>query len=146
MLFNPDKEIDVQRALVKIKQLIAAKKVFELKEKRPKRSLNQNNYLHLILSWYALEYGETLEYIKQEVFKKYVNKSIFEYEYVNRITGETRIEYKSTADLDTAELSMAIDRFRDFSVLQAGIYLPEPKDMALLQEIEIQITNNKHYL
>lgn len=146
MIYNPEKEIDVQRALVKIRQLIAAKKVFELKEKRPKRSLNQNNYLHLILSWYALEYGETLEYIKQEVFKKHVNKSIFEYEYVNRKTGEVRIEYKSTASLDTAELSMAINRFRDFSVKQAGIYLPEPKDLTLLQEIEIQINNNKHYL
>jgi hypothetical protein len=146
MLYNPEKEIDIQRALVKIRQLIATKKVFELKEKRPKRSLNQNNYLHLILSWYAFEYGETLEYIKQEVFKKYVNKSIFEYDYVNRITGETRVEYRSTANLDTAELSVAIDRFRDFSVKQAGIYLPEPKDLVLLREIEIQIENNKQYL
>ena len=146
MLYNPEKEIDIQRAIVKLKQLIASKKVFELKEKRPKRSLSQNNYLHLILSWYALEYGETLEYIKQEIFKKFVNKSIFEFEYVNRRTGETRTEYRSTANLDTAELSMAINRFRDFSVKQAGIYLPEPKDLVLLQEIEIQITNNQHYL
>lgn len=146
MLFNPEKPIDIQRALTKIKQLIADKKVFELKEKRPIRSLNQNRYLHLVLSWYALEYGETLEYIKQEIFKKQVNKSIFEYEYVNRVTGETRMEYRSTADLDSAELSMAIDRFRDFSVKQAGIYLPEPKDLVFLQEIQIQITNNQHYL
>lgn len=146
MLYNPEKEIDVQRALAKINKLIADKKVFELKEKRPKRSLSQNNYLHLILSWYALEYGETLEYIKQVVFKRGVNRDIFEYQHVNRKTGEVRTEYRSTANLNTAELSMAIDRFRDFSILQAGIYLPEPKDLAFLQEIEIQITNNRHYL
>lgn len=146
MLYNPEKEIDIQRALTKINQLISDKKVFELKEKKPKRSLNQNRYLHLILSWYAWEYGETLEYIKQVVFKKDVNREIFEYQHLNRKTGEVRIEYRSTANLDTAELSLAIDRFRDFSILQAGIYLPEPKDLAFLQEIEIQITNNRHYL
>jgi hypothetical protein len=146
MWYNPNKEIDIQRARIKFEKLLTDKKVFELKEKRQNRSLSQNSYLHLILSWYALEYGETLEYIKQKVFKIDVNKEIFEYEYVNRLTSEVRTEYRSTADLDTAELTLAIDRFRDFSIKQAGIYLPEPKDLSILQEIEIQINNNKHYL
>ncbi|MEC4051129.1 hypothetical protein OX284_016965, partial [Flavobacterium sp. SUN046] len=119
---------------------------FELKEKKPKRSISQNNYLHLILSWYALEYGETLEYVKQEVFKKQINKDIFEYEYINKKTGEIRTEYKSTANLDTGQMTTAINRFRNYASKEAGIYLPEPKDLSELQYIENQIKNNEQYL
>lgn len=146
MLYNGEKEIDCHRAMERIKHLIKNKKVFELKEKKPKRTLSQNSYLHLILSWFALEYGDTLEYIKQDLFKKQVNKELFEYERVNKKTGEVRIDYRSTASLDTKELSLAIDRFRDYAAKVAGIYLPEPKDLNILQEIEIQITNNQQYL
>jgi hypothetical protein len=37
------------------------------------------------------------------------------------------------------------NRFRDYASKEAGIYLPEPSDLVLLQEIEIQI-NNQNYL
>lgn len=146
MLYNGQKEIDCQRAAERLNFLIKNQKVFELKEKKQKRTLNQNRYLHLILSWYALEYGETLEYIKQVVFKREINREIFEYERINKKTGEVRIDYRSTTKLNTKELSTAIDRFRDYSSRIAGIYLPEPKDLIILQEIEIQIENNREYL
>ena len=51
--------------------------------------------------------------------------------------------WRSTADLDTKELTTAIDKFRDYSSAEAGIYLPEPKDLAILQDIEIELKNNK---
>ncbi|QYS85443.1 hypothetical protein JJC03_09350 [Flavobacterium oreochromis] len=146
MIYNSEKKIDTQRALVKIRQLISQRKTFELTEKRPKRTLSQNNYLHLILSWYALEYGETLAYIKQEVFKKQINQDLFHTEFINRKTGEIRDSWRSSADLSTAELTQAIERFRNYSAKEAGIYLPEPSDLAYIKEIEIQIENNKLYL
>jgi hypothetical protein len=146
MYFNGSNNFDVQRAQERFKWLVRNKKVFELKEKKTGRSLSQNSYLHLILSWYALEYGETLEYVKQEIFKKDVNKSIFEFVFINRKTGEERTEYKSTADLNTAEMTMAIDRFRDFAVKQSGFYLPQPSDLAMMQQLEIEVANNQHYL
>lgn len=146
MIYNPSKQLDVSKAIEKLKFFISKQQPFELKAKKPTRSLNQNRYLHLIIGWYALEYGETMEYIKQEVFKKQVNRSIFKTEYINRITGEIREDYRSTADLDTQEMTMAIDRFRNYASKEAGIYLPEPSDLTLLQEIDIQISNNQHYL
>ena len=109
-------------------------------------SCSQRGYLHLILSWYALEYGETLEYVKQEVFKKQVNKEIFKFDFVNRRTAEVRTEYRSTESLDSREMTMAIERFRNFSMLQAGIYLPEPKDLVHLQEIEDEIKKHENQL
>ncbi|MBF7090489.1 hypothetical protein IUY40_02875 [Flavobacterium sp. ALJ2] len=146
MLYNPEKPIDVQRAVEKFKYFVKHNKVFELSAKKVPKTYPQLKYAHLIMSWFALEYGEQLEYIKLEYFKKLVNPSIFQYEFVNRITGEVRIEYKSLANLTKDELTLAIDRFRDYSSKEAGIYLPEPKDLAIIREIEIQLKNNEQYL
>ncbi|MEC4049303.1 hypothetical protein OX284_007660, partial [Flavobacterium sp. SUN046] len=67
MIFNSEIELEKKMAIERFRFFLSKGKTFELKEKKPKRSISQNNYLHLILSWYALEYGETLEYVKQEV-------------------------------------------------------------------------------
>lgn len=146
MLYNPENELDIKRAKERINYFIEHNKVFELTARRVPKTYPQLKYLHLILKWFALEYGETMEYIKLEYFKKLVTPELFEYEYVNRKTGEIRKEYKSTASLSKEELSMAIDRFRNYSAKQAGIYLPEPNDLALIREIEIQVENHKHYI
>lgn len=144
MICNSNIPYEVNQAKTRFKWLIDNKKMFEIKEIRPKRSISQNSYLHLILYWFAAEYGETLEYVKQEIFKKVVNKQIFKTEYVNEKTGEIRTDWKSTAILDTKELTTAIDRFRDYSSKEAGIYLPEPNDLTTLQYIENEIKKNKY--
>ena len=144
MLYNSEKPIDCQRAIEKIKHLIAKKKVFELKEKRPKRTISQNSYLHLILSFFALESGYTLQEVKQEIFKKVGKPNTF---YKGEFGELVKIaRWRSSSNLNTQELTLCIDRFRDYASKEAGIYLPEPKDLTILQEIEIQITNNKQYL
>ena len=146
MFYDANKPIDVQRAIVKFKHLIEKKKTFELTQKKEKRTLNQNSYLHLILSFFALEYGETLEYIKLEFFKKLVNKQIFEYERINVKTGEIRIDYRSSASLNTKEMTDAIERFRNYSSKEAGVYLPTPEEGIMLKEIELQIKNNEQWI
>lgn len=148
MIYNAKSEFDIHRARSRLEYLIEKGKTFEIIEKKPKRSLSQNNYLHLILSFFALEYGETLEYVKQEIFKKQVNREIFKTEYINPKTGEVREAWRSTSSLDTKEMTLAIDRFRNFSSKEAGIYLPAPEDMVYLNEIEREIKkyNNQNYL
>lgn len=146
MLYNPEKPIDVQRAIEKFKYFVKHNKVFELSEKKVPKTYPQLKYAHLIMSWFALEYGEQLEYIKLEYFKKIVNPAIFKYDFVNHKTGEIRVEYKSLANITKDELTLAINRFRDYSSKEAGIYLPEPKDLAIIREIEIQIKNNEQFL
>lgn len=146
MIYDTSNELDKNRAIEKFKYLISKGKIIELKEKRKIRSLSQNRYLHLILSWYALEMGETLEYTKREVFKREVNPDIFIYEYVNRKTGEIREELRSTSLLNTKETTTVIDRFRNFASINFGIYLPEPQDLVSLREMERQIENQKQYL
>ncbi|HET8837891.1 MAG TPA: hypothetical protein VFM82_02730 [Flavobacteriaceae bacterium] len=146
MIYNAQIEIDIYRAEERLKWLIEKGKRFELTEKKEKRSISQNSYLHLVLTWYAIEYGDTLEYVKQEVFKKQINPDIFRTEHINKKTGEIRDDWRSTADLDTGELTTAIDRFRNYSSKEAGIYLPEPRDMVLLNQIEAEIEKFKEYV
>lgn len=144
MLYNAEKPIDVQNAIAKIKFFIEKKVVFELKEKRKKRTYSQNNYQHLLFSWFALQTGYTAEEVKQEIYKKIVNPAIF---YEGEFGEVIQIErWRSTRDLDTAETTLAIDRFRDFSAKEVGIYLPEPNDLVALREIEIQISKQPQYL
>lgn len=146
MLYDTSNELDKNRAIERFKFLLNKGKIIELKEKRKIRSISQNSYLHLILSWYALEMGETLEYTKREIFKKQVNPDLFIYEFINRKTGEIREELKSSTLLDTKEMTTAIDRFRNFASISCGIYLPEPEDLVNLREMERQIANQKQFL
>ena len=144
MLYNSNKPIDAQRAIEKIKHFIKNKKVFELKEKRKRRSINQNSYLHLILSGFALETGYTTEEVKQDIFKKIVNPVMF---YEGEFGELVKIErWRSTASLNTQEMTLCIDRFRDYAAKEAGVYLPEPKDLSMLEDLEIQVNNQKQYL
>lgn len=146
MIYNSNKEIDVQNAITRLKWLVSNKKIFEIKQKREKRSIAQNSYLHLILSWFGLQTGYTLQEVKQEIFKKHVNPELF---YEGDKNGVVTIQkWLSTSDLNTQEMTLAIDKFRDFASKEAGIYLPEPKDLAMLQDIEIEISkqSSKQYL
>lgn len=144
MIYNSEKPIDIQNAIAKLKYFIEKKYSFELKRKLPKRSISQNSYLHLLFSWFALQTGYTAEEVKQEIFKKIVNTNTF---YEGEFGEIIKIErWRSTASLNTQEMTLCIDRFRDYSAKEAGIYLPEPRELAIIQEMEIQIANNQQYL
>lgn len=146
MIYNPQNPIDIQRAIEKMKHFIAKGKPFELKAMPKRKSIQQNSYFHLIVGWFAWEYGEDFEYVKQEMIKKLICPEIFKYDKVNERTGEVREAYKSFATITKEETTYVIDKFRDYSAKKAGIYLPEPSDMAALQEIEVQLKNNEKYL
>ena len=146
MILDANKHFDIERARTRLEKLIENKSKFELTEKKPVRSVSQNAYLHLIIGWFAIEYGETIEYVKRMMFKKLVNPKIFIFERENKKTGEKRKELRSSADLDSREMTTAIDRFRDYSSKEFGVYLPEAGEMDFLNEIKTQIENNKNYL
>lgn len=146
MTYNPKNPTDVKRSIEKIKHLIAKGKPFEIKSISTRKSINQNSYFHLIVGWFAWEYGEDFDYVKQEMIKKIVCPEIFKTERVNERTGEVREAWKSFSTIDKDQTTYVIDKFRDYASKQAGIYLPEPNDLAALQEIEVQLKNNERYL
>lgn len=140
MIFDSNNQIDVLKAKQRFEYLIEKGKVFELTEKRQNRSISQNSYLHLILSYFAHEYGETLDYVKRYFFKNVCNKDLFLTEYANTKTGEVRKEWRSSADLDTKEMTIAIDNFIMYANKEAGIFLPDPNDLAMINLLEIEMS------
>lgn len=146
MIFDVSNELNRKKAIERFKYFLDKKKTFELTEKRPLRTVSQNNYLHLILSLYALEYGDTLKHTKEELFKKLLSPDIFKTEFVNKKTGEIRDDWKSSANIDTKQMTTAINRFRNYASKEAGIYLPNPEDLIELQDIKNQIENYAEYL
>ena len=49
-------------------------------------------------------------------------------------------------DKNTGEMTLAIERFRDWASQEAGIYLPEPHETEMLEQIEIEIKKHERYL
>ncbi|WP_426473402.1 hypothetical protein [Chryseobacterium balustinum] len=143
MIFDLSNPQMRKKAIRRIQHLLDKNAKIEVLEKKKNRTYSQNNYLHLILSHYALEYGDTLAEIKLEHFKKKVNPDIFKTTHINYVTGEEREDWRSSANLSTEEFSLATERFRNYSAQTLGLYLPEPKDLIHLEEIKNKIEQHE---
>lgn len=119
--------------------------IVELTEKKPKRTTQQNKYLHTLLGFFACETGNTLEYVKQNYYKKLVNPAIFTRRINDKFLGEMEV-LRSSTDLDTAEMTTSIDRFRNWSASVAGIYLPAANEQQMLIYAQQEIERNKEFI
>ena len=138
MIYNTACNFDIEKAKEKFNFLISKNCSFELSEKRKKRSYKQNRYLHLILSFFGLELGYTLEESK-ELYKR-LNKETYEYKKNNVVF------IKSSAKLNSKEMTMTIEKFRNWSAKKAGVFLPSPDDTEYLRQIEQEVKNKEQYL
>ena len=146
MLLDFKKLFDINKGKTYLAKLIKEGAKAELTKKNPKRTLSQNSYIHALYCMYGIEFGYDAQYVKQIVFKIEVNKRLFKREYVDKETGEITGYLRSTADLDTGELTLAIERFRNYSS-QNGLYLMTGDEY--IQNhfyIKQQIEQHKEYL
>lgn len=118
--------------------------IVELTEKKPKRSNKQNAYLHTILAYFGTEVGESADYVKLNYFKLHCNKELFVQQKSDDLIGETKA-IRSTASLDTAEMTTAIDRFRNWAA-SVGVYIPSPDEERLVQLMEIEVYRNREFI
>lgn len=144
MLYDLSRLTDKSRLHSRIERLEEAGAVVELTEKRT-RSYAQNNYLHLILGYYANETGNTVEYVKDNYFKRLCNPELFVTTKDDRWLGRVDV-LKSSRDISKEDMNVAIDRFRNWSGSECGIYLPEAHESEFLREIEIEIARNRMWL
>ncbi len=63
MRYNLANDLDVKEAREYLTKLLAKKSVVEIVEKHPSRSLSQNKYLYLLLSYCGLHAGMDRERI-----------------------------------------------------------------------------------
>lgn len=145
MLYNLKNPLDVKAARTRLEHLVSRGCLVELKDKRPKRSLSQNNYLHLILSYFASQTGNTLDWVKSQYYKKTCNYDLFVAEKDDRYLGKVRY-IRSSADLTTDEMTLSIERFRRWALVEAGIDLPDATNEAEMQALQVEVERYKAYL
>lgn len=144
-LYNLSNPFDRKKFKEKANEMFDAKAYVELKRKTTQRSLAQNNYLHLLLGYFATEFGYTIDEVKLDIFKRLCNKDIFERTRRNKHGFDVRY-IRSSTELDKQEMTMAIERFRNYSSAQCGLYLPEPNEHDALFFAQQQIENFKEYV
>lgn len=145
MIYDLNNILDKERFKRRCNALYKQGGIVDLSAKKERRTIPQNAYLHLILGWFAMETGNTLAFVKQEYFKRHINPNLFVIDKIDPYLGHVQA-LRSSRDLDTAEMTTAIDRFRNWSSQEAGIYLPSPDEQAFLREIEIEMYRQKEYL
>jgi hypothetical protein len=145
MLYNLSKPTDKSRFTRRVKQLLSSTSLVELTEKKERRTLPQNSYLHLLLGWFAIETGNTIDFVKREYFKRLVNKDLFVSTKVADYVGEVEV-IRSSRDLDSEQMTTAIDRFRKWSSEVAGIYLPTANERDFLKDIESEMAQYQRFI
>lgn len=145
MVYDTSNPLDKANFLLRAKKLADKGAIIELTEKKPRRTLSQNSYLHVTIAYFASQYGCTTEWAKQRYFKQLVNPELFVREKDDEFLG--RVKYlRSSADLDVSEMSLAIDRWRNWCSMEASIYIPSADEVILIQQMEIEIERNKEFL
>lgn len=137
MKYDLSIEAEARGAKEYLDRLIKRGNLAEVKKVNPARSLNQNNYLHLLLGAFGSHFGYTLEEAK--LIYKEINADIYAYE------KKGRQFFRSSADLDKSEMTKSIDRFREKSAEQ-GCPLPAATDQGWLRAIANEIERSGHYL
>lgn len=124
---------------------IEKQNISEYKTVHPRRTTHQNSYLRVIQRYFACEYGCSEQEVDVDFYKRKCNSDIYEIEKVNK-RGQKIKTLRSSTELTTAEMSLSIDRFRNWSAMEAGIYLPSPEEHQFLMYCENEIERNKEFI
>lgn len=144
-IFNLKNEYDIPKFKDYVNKLFRERAVVEVKKKLPNRTLAQNSYLHLLLGYFGSEYGCSLDEAKIDFYKRTCNRDLFERKKVNK-KGKEITYLRSSAELTTGEMTLSIDRFRNFASSEAGIYLPSSSERDFLIHVQQAIENNKEFI
>lgn len=146
MIYDLNTEIDRIRYEKRVKSLLDRRTVVELSERKPKRTTPQNAYLHLLLGEFAMQTGNTLYWVKSEYFKRHCNAELFVVRKRDELTHREVEVLRSSRDLDTGEMTTAIDRFKHWAAAECGIDLPDAEDREWLGYIEREMQHNREWL
>ena len=102
-----------------------------------RRSSRQNAYLYTILTYFANELGESMEYVKEAYFKRMCNADLFVYTQTDKVTGEEVGRLRSTREISREDMTTAIERFRKFAS-DNGCYIPSSEEHEYLRQMEYE--------
>ena len=145
MIYNLSNPFEIDKFRKDMEEHIAKQHVLTITRKLPQRSSSQNKYLYVILAYFSAEYGLSVEETKQDIFKRTCNPELFARERLNK-HGQLVRYLRSSSELTTGEMTTAIERFRNWSSAEAGVYLPSPNEEQFLLHCEQEIERNKQFL
>ena len=137
--------VDIQKAKKRVESLIKNRKFFEIREITDK-SLSQNNYFHLIVSYFAALCGYSMYHAKQVIVKEQICPDIFMQERFSETTGEAYSHKRSFADLTKEEASTCIETFISYVWEHMDVHLPRPEDLIYLREAQKEVDRCKTFL
>lgn len=145
MIYLLSNEYEISKARDYLEKCIENGWNIEIRHICKQRTSLQNRFAHAIFSYFGSQVGLPMQDVKQDIFKKLVNPDIFRLEPI--IIGERKIErWRSISDLNTAEMTTAIERFRNFCASEMGIYISTPDDENFLLYCEKIAQQNKDFL
>ena len=125
MLLDFGNSFDVSKARAYLEKLIEKKCRAEIKQSREQRTVQQNKFLHVCLGYFCAETGYTLDEAK-ELFSHQL-PDLMRYEK-NGLSFR-----KSTAELDSKQMTVLIDKIREMAMEQLGIYIPTSEEYLINQ-------------
>lgn len=143
-LYDTSNPLDKANFVLRAKKLAESGKIVELAEKKPRRTLSQNNFLWLCLSYWGCQTGYTKE--EAEIIYKNVNRELY---YTHKVIAGVEIEYiRHTYELDTEEMTASIEKWRNWSAMNDAcpVYIPSPEDYQLIQQMEVEISKNNEFI
>lgn len=143
MIYNLDNPLDRERFKKRVNHLYAKKAMVEVTD-TSKRSLAANAYLHTILAYFGNEVGEPMQYVKEMYFKRICNPDIFVHTQTDRMTGEVTERLRSTRDIGKEQMSVAIDRFRNWAS-ENGYYIPSADEHEYLKQMQYENERNRQW-
>jgi hypothetical protein len=129
-------DYDLERFKAYSEKLIKKQAKTELKEIKAKRSISQNSYFHLCVSFFCNHAGYSLtegKTILKRAFGKFM---------VYELNGNKFLT--SSANIDTLQLTEFIDWIRNIACFEnLGVYVPTPEEYI---ENQYQIDRELQYL
>ena len=143
-MYDLSNSLELESFKLRVKKLEESKSMVELTEKNA-RSLNQNAYCHLAISYFALQVGLPMQEVKDAYFKNYCNHELFVRKRYDKILNAEREYLRSTTELTKDEMSLAIDRFLKFAAEQ-GVYIAPSDEYIAILHMQHEVSNNQRYL
>ena len=145
MIFNLSNHYEIPKFKEYVNKLFSERAVVEVKKKLPNRTLAQNSYLHLLLGYFGSEYVAAS--MKQKLtFIRGLATVICLRERRLTKKGKEVTYLRSSAELTTGEMTLSIDRFRNWSASVAGIYLPAANEHQMLIYAQQEIQRNQEFI
>lgn len=146
MIYNLAENKELEKFLERAGELSGRESVVELKRVSPARTQNQNNYLHVLLQGFGLEFGCTADEAKT-IYKRDFNPHLYVYERCIEL-GEKKFYTKhlrSSRDLTKEQMADSIDNLLRKSS-ELGCELPTIDNTAALYDISNKAEMYSRYL